>query len=148
MPVIERSALVEHSAEQMYTLVNQVSLYPEFLNWCTAAEVLESSPEAMLARVDVSIAGIRQSFTTHNQLTNGSAIDMHAVDGPFREFNGNWSFRQLGDDGCKVSLDLNFQLGSELLASAFSGGFSWVAKRLVVDFVQRADAVFGATKVE
>ncbi|MEM1091297.1 MAG: type II toxin-antitoxin system RatA family toxin [Pseudomonadota bacterium] len=143
MPLIERSALVEHSAADMYRLVNQVARYPEFLNWCTGTEVLEQAENAMVARVSVNIAGIRQAFTTRNALNEPTHINMQAVDGPFRRFEGQWSFRQLGDDGSRVGLQLDFELASDLLASAFSGGFSWVAKRLVTDFVQRANTVFG-----
>ncbi len=144
MPLIERSALVEHSADQMYGLVNQVDSYPQFLNWCTGTEILESSPEAMVARVSVNIVGIRQAFTTRNTLTEPTAIHMQAIDGPFRSFVGQWTFKALGDEGAKVMLKLDFELGSDLLASAFASGFSWVAKRLVGDFVTRADEQFGS----
>ncbi len=143
MPLIERSALVAHSADQMYRLVNHVDRYPEFLNWCTSTQVLESTDKAMTARISVNIAGIRQAFTTRNDLTEPTDISMQAVDGPFRSFVGQWTFRQLGEEGCKVMLKLEFELGSELLASAFAGGFSWVAKKLVSDFVKRADEQFG-----
>ncbi|MEM9530383.1 MAG: type II toxin-antitoxin system RatA family toxin [Pseudomonadota bacterium] len=143
MPEIERSALVPHSAEAMFALVNDVPSYPQFLNWCRSTNVLENASDAMVAEVQVSIAGIRQSFTTRNQLQPFAQIDMHAVDGPFEQFVGRWTFDPLGDDGCKVVLKLRFELASEVLASAFAGGFSWVAKRLVGDFVDRAYVVHG-----
>lgn len=40
---IQRSALLPYPAQALYDLVNDVARYPEFLPWCSAAEVLESS---------------------------------------------------------------------------------------------------------
>ncbi len=53
MPQISRTALVPYSAEHMYTLVNDVNAYPDFLPGCTGSRVLESGPTQMTAAVDV-----------------------------------------------------------------------------------------------
>jgi len=89
MKQISRSALVSFSAEQMFHLVNDVARYPEFLPGCSGTRVLESSPEAMIASVDVSKAGISKTFTTSNELRHGESIMMNLVDGPFKTF-GVW----------------------------------------------------------
>ena len=39
MKNIARSAIVEHSAAEMYALVENIEAYPQFLPWCTAAQV-------------------------------------------------------------------------------------------------------------
>ena len=41
MTTITRSALVMHTAEEMFDLVNDVRRYPEFLPGCQATEVLD-----------------------------------------------------------------------------------------------------------
>lgn len=40
MTVISRSALVMHTAEQMFDVVNDVRKYPEFLPGCQATSTL------------------------------------------------------------------------------------------------------------
>ena len=67
--VIQRSALLFHSAERMYALVNDVAAYPEFVDNCVAAEVLESSTSHMVASLSLKKAGVSLSFTTRNKLT-------------------------------------------------------------------------------
>jgi ribosome-associated toxin RatA of RatAB toxin-antitoxin module len=69
---------------------------------------------------------------------------MSLVEGPFRRLSGEWRFEPLGDAGSKVSLELSFEVNSRLMAGAFSRGFARVADRLVKDFSQRADVVYGA----
>jgi ribosome-associated toxin RatA of RatAB toxin-antitoxin module len=143
MAIIERSSLVTYSAEQMYDLVNDVASYPEFLNWCVGSEIHRLDPDAMEASITVALAGMQQTFTTRNQLSPGEGIAMSLISGPFQRLEGNWSFRQLGAEGSKVSLHLQFKFTSRLLSSAFSRGFSRVAERLVSDFCQRAGVRYG-----
>ena len=38
---IDKTALVMHSAERMFHLVNDVASYPDFLPWCSASQVHE-----------------------------------------------------------------------------------------------------------
>ena len=40
---IDKTALVMHSAERMFHLVNDVASYPDFLPWCSASQVHEQT---------------------------------------------------------------------------------------------------------
>ena len=61
---IQRSALLPYPAQVLYYLVNDVASYPQFLPWCSAAEVLEESAEAMRASLTVAKGGVSQRFMT------------------------------------------------------------------------------------
>lgn len=143
MTVIDRSALVRHSPEQMFDLVRDVQSYPEFLSWCSGAEVLSEDGNEQLAALEVSIAGLKQRFTTRNRLDCPRALEMRLEQGPFRELKGSWRFEKIGGEGCRVSLRLEFEIDNRLLAAAFGRGFARVADRLVDDFTARADEVHG-----
>ena len=45
MPKISRSAVVSHTPEQMFDLVNDFERYPEFLPWCGGARVVEATDD-------------------------------------------------------------------------------------------------------
>ena len=143
MPQITRHALVEHSSDQMFELVNGVDDYPQFLRWCTATKVLESSDTHMKATISVKVAGITQQFTTVNSLKRPESVLLSLQEGPFRKLEGLWRFRQLGDLGSRVELHLAFDFNNSLLGAAFATGFSRIADHLVDDFVQRADQIYG-----
>ena len=72
MTHIKRSALLPFPAERLFDLVNRVEHYPEFLPWCSKAEILDESDEQMRARLTVGKAGLNQSFTTRNELVSNS----------------------------------------------------------------------------
>ena len=105
---IHRNALVMHPAPDMFALVNDVRAYPQFLPWCSRANVLEENPAMMRARLEIAKGTLRQSFTTRNVLAEPAMIEMQLEDGPFSFFRGCWQFTALNDYACKVALDLEF----------------------------------------
>ncbi|CAH6812238.1 MULTISPECIES: SRPBCC family protein [Vibrio] len=142
MPKVTRSALVSFSADQMFSLVNDVARYPEFLPGCSGSRVIESSDSAMVASVDVSKAGISKTFTTSNRLADGAEILMELVDGPFKKLQGGWYFTPLDEQACKVELKLEFEFSSRMIEMAFGKIFNELTTNMVSAFTQRAKQVY------
>ncbi len=140
---IERTALVTHSANDMYTLVHDVAAYPSFLRWCKHAEIHEQSDEHQVASLSVAVAGVVRRFTTRNELVRGERVSLALVEGPFRSLNGEWRFTPLGERGSKVSLQLNFDFVPGLISMAFQRGFKHIADHMIQEFCKRADNQFG-----
>ena len=138
MPRIQRSALVGHSATRMFDLVNDIEAYPRRFSWCDSAEVLESGPGRVVARLDLGFGALRTWFTTENTLSPPHHIDMDLRDGPFRRLSGRWEFHALDESSCRVTLTLDFEPRSRLLAPAMAIGFQGLADRMVDDFVKVA----------
>ncbi|WP_139684122.1 SRPBCC family protein [Vibrio tasmaniensis] len=142
MPKVTRSALVSFSADQMFSLVNDVARYHEFLPGCSGSRVIESSDSTMVASVDVSKAGISKTFTTSNRLADGSEILMELVDGPFKKLQGGWYFTPLDEQACKVELKLEFEFSSRMIEMAFGKIFNDLTSNMVSAFTQRAKQVY------
>ena len=142
MPKVTRSALVSFSADQMFSLVNDVARYHEFLPGCSGSRVIESSDLSMVASVDVSKAGISKTFTTSNRLADGAEILMELVDGPFKKLQGGWYFTPLDEQACKVELKLEFEFSSRMIEMAFGKVFNELTSNMVSAFSQRAKQVY------
>jgi ribosome-associated toxin RatA of RatAB toxin-antitoxin module len=140
---IHRHALVRYTPEQMFDLVNDVEAYPRRFPWCLGAHVIERDDQHLVARLDLRFAGVTQHFSTRNTLDRPHSIRMHFVDGPFDWLHGVWSFTPLGDAGCKVALDLDFEVSNKLTGFAFGLGFKKLADRMVDDFSAEAKRVYG-----
>lgn len=133
-----------HTVEQMFTLVNDIEAYPEFLPWCHSAAVLERTDNTIKAKLVLAKGGMEKSFTTINTLTPSSQMVMELVDGPFKHLKGIWDFESIGDQECQIKLDLQFQFSSKLIAMVFGPFFQQAANKLVDAFVERADDIYGA----
>ena len=141
---IERSALLPYPAEKIYTLINDVTAYRQFMDGCVGVEVLKQSDTMMEARLDLAKAGIRQSFTTRNTLQPPHTIKMELVEGPFEYFQGCWKVLPLNEQACKVSLALEFKLSNKVMAVAAKTLFSSqaLADNLVDATIKRAHQLF------
>jgi ribosome-associated toxin RatA of RatAB toxin-antitoxin module len=141
MASIEKSVLVQHSAESMFALVADIPSYPEFLPWCGGAEVKARDGSRVTAAITIDFHGIRQSFTTVNDQHPSDRIDMQLVEGPFSQLSGGWTFTPLGADACKVELALDYEFSNFLLDRMVGPVFHQIAGSMVDSFVKRADAV-------
>jgi ribosome-associated toxin RatA of RatAB toxin-antitoxin module len=139
---IHRSALLPFSAEQLFALVNDVEAYPAYMAGCVGAEVLHTDGHHMEARLDLARGGIRQSFTTRNELIPHERITLSLKEGPFEQFAGHWRFQSLAAQACKISLDLEFSVRSGLLGAAASRLIDGVASNLVDAVVRRAGQIY------
>jgi len=142
MKKISKHALVPFSAKQMYALVNDISSYDEFLPWCSQSTVLEQTESEIKASLEISYGSLNKSFTTVNKLTVDSKMEMQLIEGPFKKLHGVWLFTQLGEDGCKVSLDLEFEFKSKIVDMTMGPVFSQIANTLVDSFSERATKVY------
>lgn len=146
MPSISRTALVSHSAANMYSLVHDIKSYPDFLPWCSNASVSEQSDSHQVASVfmDKRMQGLK--FTTRNRLEPDAAIHMGLVDGPFKKLAGVWKFTAIEESACKVELAISFEFKSRILGAVLGGAFSKICDTMVAAFVKRADELYAQAK--
>jgi len=143
MTSINQSALVEYSDQQMFDLVNDIEAYPEFMQGCTSAKVLSQSDTELVGELRLSMGGIRQQFTTRNQLFRPERIEMSLVEGSFRNFSSQWKFQALTEAACKVSLEMEFEFQLGFMDFAARSLISTVANSQVSAIVKRAHEVYG-----
>lgn len=143
MHKIERSALVRHSAIDMFHLVNDVASYPAFLKWCKSSKVLSETAESMTAELEVAWKVLHKIFSTKNQLKAGESIKLELLDGPFESMYGEWHFKHLRDDACKITMEIDFEFKSSVSNFVFSTIFGQICGSLMDSFIKRADEIYG-----
>jgi ribosome-associated toxin RatA of RatAB toxin-antitoxin module len=143
MAVVHKTVILGYSAEQMFALVDRIEDYPKFLPWCGGVEVLRGEENKLVATIAIHYHGVRQSFTTENTNVPSASINMHLLEGPFRQLNGNWTFKALRSDACKVEFDLQYEFSSKILEKIIGPVFSVIANSFVDSFCKRAETIYG-----
>ena len=143
MALVEKSVLIEYSAAQMYALVENVEAYPEFLPWCCGCEVLRREGDVVHAAITIDFRGIKQRFSTENQAHPPQLIEIALVDGPFRQLDGSWRFKALGEAACKIEFRLHYEFSSKFLEKIVGPVFHFIASTFVEAFVKRAQQLYG-----
>ncbi|MCW8963346.1 MAG: type II toxin-antitoxin system RatA family toxin [Gammaproteobacteria bacterium] len=143
MKVVRKNALVPYRASQMYELVKDVERYPEFLPWCGGARIEEKFDDGVVGSVDINKGKVQKTFTTRNHFIKDSEITLQLVNGPFSQLQGAWSFDPIGEQGCRVSLYLEFDFNSTLASMTIGPVFNLIADKLLDAFVEEADRIYG-----
>lgn len=133
---------MHYSAQQMFDLVNDIEAYPQYMEGCVGAKILARGDDWLEARLDLSKAGVTQSFITRNQLQVPHKMSMSLVDGPFNYLRGVWLFTPLNEQACKVSFSLEFEMKSRLLGMAAGKLFESVGSKQVDALCARAKQVY------
>jgi ribosome-associated toxin RatA of RatAB toxin-antitoxin module len=142
MANISRSALVMYSCEQMYKLVDDIELYPQFIPNCADSKRVQTNDHTVEGSLLISSVGISKWFTTKNILTPNKEIHMQLINGPFKHLTGIWRFIELDQSACKVELEIDFEFSSKLIEMAFGGIFNSLIANMVSAFTQRAKHIY------
>ncbi|MDH5370399.1 MAG: type II toxin-antitoxin system RatA family toxin [Gammaproteobacteria bacterium] len=143
MTIISKSALVSYSPEEMFKLVDDIEAYSEFLPWCGKATEISRDEKNVEASILISHSGLNKEFTTQNENDAFDKIEMHLLNGPFKNLDGVWLFEPLGETACKVSLNLEFEFSSKIIGITLGPVFSKIANSIVDAFIKRAESVYG-----
>jgi len=136
---VERSVLVGYPASQMYSLVDDIERYPEFLPWCAGTRVETRDERSTRAAILINYRGIKQSFATENRTQPPQRIEIRLLSGPFRKLDGLWLFTPLTPDACKIQFRLHYEFSNRLLEKLVGPVFRHIANTLLDAFVQRAE---------
>ena len=141
MHQVAKSVLVPHAAARMFALVDDVEAYPEFLPWCAGAKVLAREGDTKTARIDIDFHGVKAHFTTDNRNTPPSSILIRLKDGPFEALHGEWRFKALAEQACKVEFTLAWQFKTQVIEALIGPVFNRIATTFIEAFVRRADTL-------
>jgi len=143
MAEIEKTAIVEFSAEQMFQLVDRVERYPEFLPWCGGASVDPQDERITHATIKINYHHVKHSFTTENTRQPPDLIEMTLLDGPFEHLDGHWRFIPLSESACKIEFRLHYTFSHKLLEKFVGPVFYIIANSFVEAFIERAESLYG-----
>jgi len=142
MAQVKKTVIINHSAGEMFLLVDDVLKYPEFLPWCGGVDLIEQNDHSTTATLHIAYHGLHQKFTTENSKTFPSAMSIQLKDGPFKHLDGNWQFIALNDEACKIEFCLNYEFANQFLEKIIAPVFSHIANTFVDGFVVRADKIY------
>lgn len=147
MTHIYKTAIVPYPLDEMYIMVSDVGSYPHFLPWCKDV-VINSRTDLddeirLMATIKMGSIGLEKSFTTTNVLRKNKSIDMRLVKGPFSSLQGQWHFQSLGETGCKITLEMDFEISNKLLGKTLGPIFTKIMNSLIDAFIQQANKLHG-----
>jgi ribosome-associated toxin RatA of RatAB toxin-antitoxin module/CRP-like cAMP-binding protein len=132
----------------MFDLIEHAEDYPQFLPWCVGATILERSDDWVAARIEFSYLRVRFGFQTRNPKRRPEWLSVRLVEGPFRHFQADWHLMPLGQQGCKISFDLSYEVSDGVLDRVAARAVDVVSRSMMDAFIQRAEATLGVRSTQ
>ena len=139
---------VQHSADDMFTLVADVERYPEFVPLCKALKVRRRVSEAdgieiLTANMTVAYKLLHESFVSRVTLNRPKlTIGVEYLEGPFSRLDNRWFFHPIGENECDVEFFISYTFRSRTLGMVMGAVFEAAFRRFAEAFERRADAIY------
>ncbi|WP_336276227.1 type II toxin-antitoxin system RatA family toxin [Bartonella sp. CB178] len=149
MPTFTTHRQIAHSANEMFDLVSDIELYPEFLPMCEALTVRSrkkyGEKTLLLADMTVGYKVIRETFTTQVFLQpEESLIEVRYIDGPFKYLENRWAFHNIGDKNvCDVEFFIDYEFKNKMLGLVVGAMFDVAFRKFTDAFEVRAHKIYG-----
>ena len=143
MPGIRETRTLPYSAEQMFDLVADVARYPEFLPWVIATRVKSDDGSEMVADMLVGFKALREKFTSRVLKNRPHRLEVIYIDGPMRDLDNVWHFRELPDGGCEIDFCVDFAFKNKMFEVLAGQYFDRAFRKMVAAFETRADSLYG-----
>src|SRR5215216_7837348 len=112
---IRKLALVGHTAERMFDLIEAAEDYPDFLPWCAGANIVARDESVVVADITVDYHGVRFNFTTRNPKRRPEWMAVTLERGPFRRFDGEWRLTPLASRACKIEFTFRYEFDAAMI---------------------------------
>jgi coenzyme Q-binding protein COQ10 len=145
MPGIREVRRLPYSAEQMFDLVADVARYDEFLPWVVAVRIKADSETEMVADLLVGFKALREKFTSKVLKQRPLEIEVIYLDGPLKDLDNTWRFRDLPEGGCEIDFCVEFAFRNRIFEALAGQYFDRAFRKMVGAFEARAEQLYGSS---
>ncbi len=142
MPNFENTKLLPFSDKQLYSIIINVDLYPEFLPWCKSSKITNKIDDDNFdATLTIGYKALDENYTSRVKGVYLKNITSKAVSGPFKYLDSLWTFKNSGKS-CQVTFELNYEFKSFLLAKLMGALFHKASEKMFEAFENRAKSLY------
>lgn len=141
--------IIGYTREQLFDVVAKVEDYHEFVPACKKSVVLQRSPNFLIAKLEIGLPYINESYTSRVCLDRPNIITANCYDGRlFEHLDTRWNFKlaprkALQTTHCLLEFAVDFQFKSLLYSKLAYLVFDEMAKLNVNAFLKRAEQLYG-----
>lgn len=132
-----------YTPADIFNLVSDVALYPEFVPGVLDAQVRPISPTSFYADLKMGYQFFRETYSCIVHLIPHERIEIEYIEGPFEKLNNIWTFTPKGQ-GVDVKFFMEFSFRSSLLQNIITSMFQRVVESMIGAFEERAHATLRA----
>tara|TARA_B100000686_G_scaffold110013_1_gene117162 strand:+ start:912 stop:1349 length:438 start_codon:yes stop_codon:yes gene_type:complete len=138
MDCIKKNESINIDIQTIFTLINQVDKYSDFLPWCSNSKVISDKNNIMVGKISVSKNFVNWTFTTENHYIKNKKIYLTLIDGPFKNLNGEWNFLKIDNNNTQVSFILEYEFSNKIIELSIKPVFTSIMSSILDSFISEA----------
>jgi coenzyme Q-binding protein COQ10 len=132
---------LNYKAVDLFNIVLDIEKYPQYIPWCTYAEILSKKNNEIKANMVVEYKFFPSQKFTSNVVFDleKMLIKTNYVEGPLKDLTTIWEFKNLKKNKSKISFKVKFEFKNffhQKIAELF---FPLVESQMIKSFVERAN---------
>ena len=146
MPKASVKRLIECKKEDLINLVLDIEKYPEFVPFCYAAKIYETSEKdnqiKIIADLTIGKGPFKDTYKSDVRYNkNEDIIFVTNIDGPLNHLENKWYFNQKNEN-TEISFDINFEIENRFLNIIMEKSFQFGLNKIADSFQKRANDLF------
>ena len=146
MPKASVKRLIECKKEDLINLVLDIEKYPEFVPFCYAAEIYETSEKdnqiKIIADLTIGKGPFKDTYKSDVRYNkNEDIIFLTNIQGPLNHLENKWYFIQKKEN-TEISFDINFEIENKFLNIIMEKSFQFGLNKIADSFQNRANNLF------
>jgi|TARA_B100000768_G_scaffold103471_1_gene96179 coenzyme Q-binding protein COQ10 len=146
MPKASVKRLIECKKEDLINLVLDIEKYPEFVPFCYAAKIYETSEKdnqiKIIADLTIGKGPFKDTYKSDVRYNkNEDIIFVTNIQGPLNHLENKWYFIQKKEN-TEISFDINFEIENRFLNIIMEKSFQFGLNKIADSFQKRANDLF------
>tara|TARA_B100001057_G_C22241861_1_gene716076 strand:- start:11 stop:460 length:450 start_codon:yes stop_codon:yes gene_type:complete len=146
MPKASVKRLIKCKKEDLINLVLDIEKYPEFVPFCYAAKIYETSEKdnqiKIIADLTIGKGPFKDTYKSDVRYNkNEDIIFVTNIDGPLNHLENKWYFIQKKEN-TEISFDINFEIENRFLNIIMEKSFQFGLNKIADSFQKRANDLF------
>ena len=146
MPKASVKRLIECKKEDLINLVLDIEKYPEFVPFCYAAKIYETSKKdnqiKIIADLTIGKGPFKDTYKSDVRYNkNEDIIFVTNIQGPLNHLENKWYFIQKKEN-TEISFDINFEIENRFLNIIMEKSFQFGLNKIADSFQKRANDLF------
>ena len=146
MPKASVKRLIECKKEDLINLVLDIEKYPEFVPFCYAAKIYETSEKdnqiKIIADLTIGKGPFKDTYKSDVRYNKDEdIIFVTNIQGPLNHLENKWYFIQKKEN-TEISFDINFEIENRFLNIIMEKSFQFGLNKIADSFQKRANDLF------
>ena len=137
MDCIKKNESINIDIQTIFTLINQVDKYSDFLPWCNDIIIKEKTQKYIITEVKVGFQNINEKYLCKVLLYPKKRILLDYISGPFEYLEIDWKFSKISKNKTEVNFFCNFRFQSLFLRLCTSFFLEKAVKKMVGAFEKK-----------